>query len=109
MEEAVTRSVVVLRRALRQEYPGARFEVALTRGLRNLELTVDSAGFRHYALDKVQRHSLGQAMARFTLQHYGAAATLDTITIQIIEERSGALFWKNWVFDRESFGVSGLR
>jgi hypothetical protein len=102
-------AVGALRQALHQEYPGARFEVAFTHGPRNLELTVDSAGFRNYKLDKDQRHRIGQAMAHFVLQHYSAAANLDTITIQIIEERSGALVWKSWAFDRESFGVASLR
>jgi hypothetical protein len=102
-------AVVALRKALQQEYPGARFDVAFAPGLRALELTVDSAGFRNYKLDSSQRHSIGQTIARFALQHYAGAANLDTVTIQIIEERSGALFWRSSAFDRESFSVTGLR
>jgi hypothetical protein len=102
-------AVVALRKALQVQYPGARFEVAFTHGFHNLELTVDSVGFRNYKLDSHQRHTIGEAMARFTLQHYGAAVSLDSITIRIIEERSGGLFWKSWSSDDETFAVAGLR
>lgn len=101
--------VVALRQALQAEYPGARFEVQFTKGPRHLEFSVDSAAFRNYKLDEGRRRAIGQAMARFALQHYGAAASLDSITVQFIQERSGALFWKSWAYTEESFAVAGLR
>jgi len=101
-------AVSALRDALRREYPGARFDLAFARGPRNLEITIDSAGFRNYKLDSHQLHGLGQALARFALQHYGEADALDTITVQVVEERSGALLWKSVTFERESFSVAGL-
>jgi len=97
-----------LRDALRRAYPGARFELAFAGGPRTLQITVDSAGFRNYKLDSHQLHSLGQTLARFALQHYGEAAALDTITVQVVEERSGALLWRSVTFERESFSVAGL-
>jgi len=102
-------AVSALRDALRRAYPGARFDLAFAGKPSNLQITVDSAGFRNYQLDSHQLHSLGQALARFTLQHYGEAAALDTITIQVVEERSGALLWRSVTFERESFSVAGVR
>jgi hypothetical protein len=98
-----------VRTALRQAYPGARFDVAFPSGPGNLEITVDSAGFRNYKLDSRQLHAIAEGMARFALQHYAGAAALDTITVQVIEERSGALLWKRQVYQRESFGAAALR
>jgi hypothetical protein len=101
-------AAVALRTALHQEYPGAWFDVSFASSPRNLEITVDSAGFRNYKMDSHQLHTIAEVMARFTLQHYVAAAPLDTITIQIIEERSGALFWKSEALQRERFSVAAL-
>jgi hypothetical protein len=104
-----TADVVDLQRALRQEYPGARIEVSFINGPHHLELLVDSAAWRDYQLATSELHALGQPIARFALEHYGAAADLDSITVDFVQERSGFLFWKSTAFTRNSFAVADLR
>jgi hypothetical protein len=99
---------VALETALHQAYPGARFDVTFAGGPGSLEITVDSAGFRNYRLDSHQLHTIAEAMAQFTLQHYAGAAALDTVTVQFIQEQSGALFWRSRTYQRESFSVAAL-
>ncbi len=65
-----TSDVDALQQALRQEYPRAEFDVSLTEGSHHLELTVDTAVYGNYRLDDSQRRTLGQAMARFALEHF---------------------------------------
>ena len=104
-----TSDVDALEQALREEYPGAQFEVSLTEGSHHLELMVDTAVYGNYRLDNFQRRTLGEAMARLALEHVGAAADLDSISIDFIQERSGAWLWKGWSMLGESFAVAGLR
>jgi hypothetical protein len=98
-----------LQRALRQEYPGAHIEVSFVNGPRQLELLVDSAAWSNYQLETSELHALGQPIARFALEHYGAAADLDSITVDFVQERSGFLFLKSSAFTRSSFAVADLR
>ena len=103
-----TADVFDLQRALRQEYPGARFEVSFINGPHHLELLVDSAAWSNYQLATSELRALGQPIARFVLQHYGAAADLDSISIDFVQERSGVLLWKSWAFTRTNFAAADL-
>ena len=91
-----TPEVDTLEQDLRQEYPGAQFEVGFISGSHHLELTVDTAVYGNYRLDDSQRRALGEEMARLVLDRYGAAADLDSISIQFVQERSGTLLSKSW-------------
>ena len=103
-----TADVLTLQRALRQEYPGAQFEVGFINGPHHLRLLVDSAVWRDYQLPTSELRPY-QRMARFVLEQYGAAADLDSITIDFLTERSGVFFWKSLSFNRERFAAADLR
>ena len=102
------RDVDALEQALRQEYAGAQFEVGFVGGPYHLKLTVDTAVYGNYRLDDSQRRTLGEAMARFALDHYGAAANLDSISVQFVQERSGSLLSKSWTMMEEKSAVADL-
>ena len=104
-----TPDVATLEQAFQQEYPGAQFEVSFISGLHHLELTVDTAVYGNYRLDDSRRRALGKEMARFALDHYGAASELDSISIAFVQERSGGLLSKGWSMIEEKFAVADLR
>ncbi len=104
-----TPGVDALQRDLRQEYPDAQLEVSFINTTHHLELTVDTAVYGNYRLDDSQRRALGEEMARFVLDHYGAAADLDSISIEFVQERSGWWVLQSWSMIREIFVVADLR
>jgi hypothetical protein len=102
-------SLVALTQALRQAYPGVRVEVRLANAGHRLGIQVDSAAWRNYRLATSELRARGLPIARFALQHYGAGADLDSVTIDFIQERTGAFVWKRWAFIRTTFGVGEVR
>jgi hypothetical protein len=94
---------------LEQKYPGAKFAVEFDRDQHFLLLTVDTALFGNYKLDDARRRALGEQMARLALEQYRDAASIDSITIQFVQEREGSLVSRSWSMKEEKFTANALR
>jgi hypothetical protein len=100
-------SSVVVARALHQEYPKSRIDVALSSASRTLALTVDDS-LSHVLADSGLA-ARGRAMARFALQHYPAADGLDSITIMFVRERERGVLGESYSGELKRFATRDLR
>ncbi len=85
-----------LARALRHQYPGVQVHVQLANAGRKLWIRVDSAAWRNYRLASSELQARATPIAHFALQHYSGAEAIDSVTVEFVQETSGALFWKSW-------------
>jgi hypothetical protein len=89
-------NVGALTQALRQQYPGVQVHVQLANAGRKLWIRADSGAWRNYRLSSSELQARAAPIARFALQHYMGARSIDSVTVEFVQETSGALLWKSW-------------
>jgi hypothetical protein len=97
---------VQLRRDLEANYPRTEIDLGLVNG-HEVEVTLNGPTFRSLPIGKEE--AMAKEVAGFAFEHYSPSASIDTITITLVRDRTHILIYTKTTSTTWSFATSDLQ